>query len=73
MNSALITLDAASEAAFQAGNEELAMMGRDRCQYANNQITMMKAVVQQAEKALVKLQADCIQETKTDEDDENHS
>nr|XP_054756913.1 diablo IAP-binding mitochondrial protein-like [Lytechinus pictus] len=69
LNSALLTLEAASEAAFQAGNEELAMMGRDRCQYVNTQIALTRAVIQKAETALVKLQAETIKETKTEMED----
>ncbi|XP_071490957.1 diablo IAP-binding mitochondrial protein-like [Diadema antillarum] len=67
LNSALLALEAASEAAFQAGNEELAMMGRDRCHYANNQLAMTRAVIKQSEDALVRLQADAIREAETDD------
>ncbi|XP_030848710.1 diablo homolog, mitochondrial-like isoform X1 [Strongylocentrotus purpuratus] len=70
LNSALLTLEAASEAAFQSGNEELAMMGRDRCQYVNTQIALTTAVILKAEKVLAKFQADAIKETKTEKKEE---
>ncbi|XP_030837394.1 diablo homolog, mitochondrial isoform X2 [Strongylocentrotus purpuratus] len=71
LNSALLTLEAASEAAFQSGNEELAMMGRDRCQYVNTQIALTTAVILKAEKVLAKFQADAIKETKTEKKEED--
>ena len=69
LNSALLSLEAASEAAFQAGQEELSMMGRDRCQYANTQLAMTQSVIKKAEQALASLQADSIRDTQTEKED----